>query len=80
MSNESPTAHQNERYVMVDHNKVNEIATEDAAEALHELGEQDFINVIANLIKRRAFIGNVSDTKKDQQAIIKAISKKLKLT
>jgi hypothetical protein len=57
-----------------------EIATEDAAEVLDELGEQDFIIVVANLIKRRALIGNIADTKKDQQAIIKAISKKLKLT
>lgn len=39
---------------MVDHKAVQEIATEDAAEVLHKLGDDDFINVIGLLIKRRA--------------------------
>lgn len=38
-----------------DLDKVNEIATEDAAEALHELSDDDFINVVAELIKRRTY-------------------------
>jgi hypothetical protein len=38
---------------MVNFNKVNEIATEDATEGLHELGNDDFVNVFATLVHRR---------------------------
>lgn len=36
--------------------KIDDIYTEDAAEVLHELSDDDFINIIEKLIKRRQLL------------------------
>lgn len=57
---------------MVDLNKVNEIATEDAAEALHELGNDDFVNVFATLVHRRT--GNLKEVNELLDQVVNKIS------
>lgn len=62
---------------MVNFDIVNDLATEDAAEALNELDDDDFVNVVSELINRRTRYSTHIITANHKELIIKDIISKI---